>query len=63
MFCKQFLAYTVHIDGCYHSIHKHSSRSQLSTYICVNYRHVYDDIGMHRRPFEGRHLVLLAMVQ
>ena len=28
MFCKQFLAYAVHIDCCYHSIHKHSSRSQ-----------------------------------
>ena len=28
MFCKQFLAYTVHIDWCYHSIHKHTSRSQ-----------------------------------
>ena len=28
MFCKQFLAYTVQIDWCYHSIHKHSSRSQ-----------------------------------
>ena len=28
MFCKQCLAYAVHIDWCYHSIHKHSSRSQ-----------------------------------
>ena len=28
MFYKQFLAYTLHIDCCYHSIHKHSSRSQ-----------------------------------
>ena len=28
MFCTQFLAYTEHIDWCYHSIHKHSSRSQ-----------------------------------
>ena len=28
MFCKQFLAYSVHIDWCYHSIHKHSSKSQ-----------------------------------
>ena len=27
MFCKQFFAYAVHIDWCYHSIHKHSSRS------------------------------------
>ena len=24
MFCKQFLAYAVHIDWCYHSFHKHS---------------------------------------
>ena len=23
IFCKQFLAYTVHIDWCYHSIHEH----------------------------------------
>ena len=28
MFCKQFLAYAVHIDWCYHSIHKHSSGSR-----------------------------------
>ena len=28
MFCKQFLAYAVHIDWCYHSFHKHSSRSR-----------------------------------
>ena len=28
MFCKQFLACTVQIDWRYHSIHKHSSRSQ-----------------------------------
>ena len=28
MFCKQCLAYTVHIDWCDHAIHKHSSRSQ-----------------------------------
>ena len=48
MFCKQFLAYAVHIDWCYHSIHKHSSRSQHAP---------YDDMGMHRRLFEGRHLV------
>ena len=24
--------------------------------------HLYDEIGMHRRPFEGRHLVGLAIV-
>ena len=46
MFCKQFLAYPVHIDWCYHSIHKHST----CTYIMTS--------GMHRRPFEGRHLVI-----
>ena len=28
MFCKRFLAYAVHIDWCYHSIHKHTSKSQ-----------------------------------
>ena len=28
MFCIQFLAYIVHIDWCYHSIHKHTNRSQ-----------------------------------
>ena len=27
MFCKQYLAYTAHIDWCYHAIHKHTSRS------------------------------------
>ena len=36
MFWKQFLAYAVHIDWCYHSIHKHSRRSQHAP---------YDDIG------------------
>ena len=30
MFYKQFLAYAVHIDWCYHSIHKHSSRYILT---------------------------------
>ena len=34
MFCKQFLAYAVHIDWCYHSIHKHSRQHAP-----------YDDIG------------------
>ena len=43
MFCKQFLAYAVHIDWCYHSIHKHSSRFQHIIY--VNFMHLYDDIG------------------
>ena len=27
MFCKQFVAYAVHINWCYQAIHKHSSRS------------------------------------
>ena len=44
MFCKQFLAYTVHIDRCNNAIHKHSCRSQHN-YICNNYMHLYDDIG------------------
>ena len=39
MYSKQFLAYAVHIDWCYHSIHKHSSRSQ----------HAPLTSGMHRR--------------
>ena len=50
MFCEQFLAYAVHIDWCYHSIHKHSSGSQHAP--------LRWHWGMHRRPFEGRHLVL-----
>ena len=55
MFCNKFLAYTVHIDWCYHSIHKHSSRSQhLSVLTTCTYM---TTSGMHRRPFEGRHLV------
>ena len=47
MFCKQFLAYTVHIDWCYHFIHKHSSRSHM---------HLYDDIGDASSSFRGRHV-------
>ena len=34
MFCKQFSTYAVHIDWCYHSIHKHSRQHAP-----------YDDIG------------------
>ena len=55
-----------------HAIHEHSSRSP-HTYICVNYIHIFmlrqvcaiepsffnATSGMHRRPFKGRHLVLL----
>ena len=45
MFCKQFLAYTVHIDWCYHSINKHLCRFQhIYIYICVNFMHLYDDL-------------------
>ena len=33
MFCKQFLAYTVHIDWCYHSI---NTFMYLLTYTCLN---------------------------
>ena len=43
MFCKQFLAYTVHIDRCNQAIHKHSCRFQHN--ICVNYMHLYGEIG------------------
>ena len=46
MFCKQFSAYTVHIDWCYHAIQKHSSRS-LDIAICVNYMHIYVPTIMH----------------
>ena len=52
MVCKQFLAYAVQIDWCYHSIHKHSSRSQHAPIYMMT-------SGMHRRPFEGRHLVCI----
>ena len=65
---QQFLAYAVHIDWCYHSIHKHSSGSQhvslLTTctfvfrQVCTIEPSLFDATsGMHRRPFEGRHLV------
>ena len=37
MFCKQFLAYAVHIDWCYHSIHKHFQ-------VGLN-MHLYDEVG------------------
>ena len=64
MFCKQFLAYAVHIDWCYHSIHKHSSRSQHISVCTLMFRQVCTieplflktSSGMHHRPFEGRHL-------
>ena len=53
-FCKQFLAYTVHIDNLIGAI-------ILSINIQVGLNmHLYDDIGdtlsVHR-PFEGRRLV------
>ena len=70
-FCQQFLAYTVHIDWCYHAIHKHSSGSQhisVLTTCTLMFRQVCTiepsffntTSGMHRRPFEGRHLVLVV---
>ena len=48
--CLQTIfAYALHNDFCYHSIHKHTSRSQhVATQMMTS--------GMHRRPFEGRHL-------
>ena len=70
MFCKQFLAYTVRIDWCYHAIYKHSSNFQhisvLTTYtfmflqVCI-IEHLFLNTtsGMHRRPFKGRHLVFI----
>ena len=56
MFCKQFLAYFVHIDWCYHSIHKHSCRSQ-HTSVLTTCTYITTSL-IHRRPFEGQHLVL-----
>ena len=35
MFCKQCLAYAVHIDWCNNTIHK--AFTYVSTYICANY--------------------------
>ena len=55
MFCKQRLAYTVHIDWCYHAIHKHSCRFQHISYL--NYMHLYDDVGDALSSLRGRHLV------
>ena len=70
MFCKQFLANTVHIDRCYHAIHKHSCRSQHTSVLTACIFFVFRQVctiessffkttsGMHNFPFEGRHLVL-----
>ena len=68
MFCKQFLAYAVHIDRCYHAIHKHSWRSThisvltTSTFmlgqVCTIEPSFFKTTsGMLLRPFEGRYLV------
>ena len=57
-FCKQFLAFTVHIDWCWHFIHKHSCGSQhISVLTTCTYM---TTSGMHRRPFESRHLVFTS---
>ena len=72
MFCKQFLAYTVHIDWYYNVIHKHSCRSQhisgltTCTYmfrqVCTMGPSFFNTkSGMHRRLFEGRHLVFFIV--
>ena len=72
----QCLAYTVHIDrSVSHAIHKHSCRSQhisvLTTctfmfqQVCTIepsfFKMTYAS-GMHRPPFEGRHLVIYKIV-
>ena len=69
IFCKQFLAYTVHIDWCYHAaFHKHSCSFQhisvLTTYtlifrqVCtIELSFLKTTSGLHRRPFEGLRLV------
>ena len=64
MFCKQFLAYTVHIERCYHSIHKHSCGSQhisVLTRCTFVFRQVctIKPSFFNRRPFEGRHLAFI----
>ena len=70
MFYKQFFAYTVHIDRSAFSNNPYTFM-WVSTHICVNYMHIIflqvciigpsfftATSGMHRRLFEGRHLVL-----
>ena len=53
--CLQFFAYNVHIDWCNNAIHKHSRRFQ---HISVSTTCTYmTTSGMHRRPFESRHLL------
>ena len=72
MFWMKFLAYTVHIDGSAFSCYAWTFM-KISAYICVNYMHIYvstvcaiepsffkTTLGMHRCPFEGRHLVSFA---
>ena len=70
MFSKQFLTHAVYTDWCYHAIHKHSSRSlHISVLIACTFMFrqfctiessfFNKTSGMHRRPFEGRHLVSL----
>ena len=47
MFSKQFLAYTVHIDRCYHSIHKHSSLSQIIPFIHIYVLKNFERLNLH----------------
>ena len=69
MFCKQFLAYTVHIDRpVSYAIHKHSCCFQ-HIYVLTTCTFIFRQVctielsffkttsGMHRRHIEGRHLV------
>ena len=59
MFCKHFLAYTLHIDWRNHVIHKHPCMFQVFNIISVLTTCTSMTIlGMHRRSFEGRHLVM-----
>ena len=74
MFCNNFLLIlSTLISLLSFAIHKHWSRSQHIS-VLTSYMHIYFstslhhktfilwyDIGMHRRPFEGRHLVLLVI--
>ena len=51
MFCKQLLAFAVHIDLCYHSI--------INIQICF-YMHLYDDIGNASSSLRGSTSSLIA---
>ena len=74
MLCKLFLAYTVQIDRSAFLCNPQAFK-YVSTYICVNYMHISVSTsciiepsffnttsGMHRRLFEGRHIVIIYQI-